>query len=354
MRLPNLALTLLVAFAIGSLIPLNVGAARVSVTYELSGTFGTFLSGPLGPLGTGQTTVAYEAANGLRIAPGPIHVQSFRFAQSVSATLFGDVLTGAMALSASASAPGTLTTGGLVSVYPAMGSLTGNLHCSGATCFLVGLTPSVTNPLTTPLAGIFAGGTLSGTAGPLNLFATIGTFGGVPLTINITGLEVNRGRFTGQPDLVSVCHKGAPISVAEPAVAAHLGHGDIAGDCGSVQGALTPCGGGASDVWEFSVDAGQTITLAADTVDAATAADLFLFGSCASGDSFSGDDDFACTFPPPAFACPAATFVASASSTCTVSVSSFGSCADLGTANYLLTVEGDGAGLPLTLVGDDI
>jgi hypothetical protein len=217
--------------AFGGLIPLQVSAAQVAVTYELSGTLGTFLTGPLGPPGSGQTTIVYDSEKGLSIAPGAIHLQSFTFAQSLNASLFGDFLTGAAGISGNASAPGNLTTGGFFTVFPGSGNLTGNVHCTGATCFLVGLTPSVTNLLSATLTGIFASGTLSGTGGPLNIFATFGTFGGIPISANLTGLEVDRGRITGQPDLVSVCHKGAPISVSDAAVAAHLAHGDALGDC---------------------------------------------------------------------------------------------------------------------------
>jgi hypothetical protein len=199
-------------------------------------------------------TVVYEKEKG-RIAPGAIHVKSFNFAQSLNATLFGDVLTGAVGFSANASAPGTLTTGGYFSVFPGSGLLTGNVHCSGATCFVVGLTPSVTNPLTTPLTGIFASGNLSGTGGPVNIFATFGTFGGIPISVNLTGLEVNR---SAAPAPVTICHRPdnlsgwEQISIGAAAVDFHLRNhddavpGGVTTESGTSLGAdcepVPPCG----------------------------------------------------------------------------------------------------------------
>jgi len=122
---------------------------------------------------------------------------------------------------------------------------------------------------------------------------------------------------------------------------------------GPVTEDLSPCF--ANDFWEFDVTAGQTVFIEADTVDAATAADLCFFGNCGGVDFFGADDDFSCTFPPPAFSCPRDTFVATTSGTCTVEVRTCSSaCADPGMANYSLTVQRDGSFADLTLVGDDL
>ncbi len=95
--------------------------------------------------------------------------------------------------------------------------------------------------------------------------------------------------------------------------------GECQTDCecpvGPVTEDLSPCFRG--DFWEFDVMAGQIVFLEADTVDAATAADLCFSGNCPSV-SFFGDDDFACTFPPPEFSCPRDAFVAITSGTCIV------------------------------------
>jgi hypothetical protein len=115
---------------------------------------------------------------------------------------------------------------------------------------------------------------------------------------------------------------------------------------------LSPCD--ARDFWEFDVTAGETVYIEADTVDAATAADLCFWGNCPA-DSFSGDDNFSCTFPPPSYSCPRDTFVATASGTCTLQVRTCSSaCFDSDTANYDLTVELDGINAMLTLTGDDL
>jgi hypothetical protein len=117
---------------------------------------------------------------------------------------------------------------------------------------------------------------------------------------------------------------------------------------------LTTCIPPVFDTWEFDVTAGQSVFLQADTVDAATAADLCFDGNCASVDFFSGDDDVFCTFPPPDFRCPEATFVATTSATCSVDVTLCSSaCSDPTTANYGLRVTVDGVGGFLTLVVDD-
>ena len=110
-----------------------------------------------------------------------------------------------------------------------------------------------------------------------------------------------------------------------------------------------------ADIWEFQVTSGETVSLIADTVDAATAADLCFLGGCLpSLDSFFGDDEFACTFPPPVFACPSDSFVATADATCTVSVEDCGlPCSDPNTANYVLDVTRNGSPALLTLIQDD-
>jgi hypothetical protein len=62
------------------------------------------------------------------------------------------------------------------------------------------------------------------------------------------------------------------------------------------------------DDYAFESQAGTHITVTVDTVSAATAFDIEACladtpdGSCLPG--LQGDDDFSCTFPPPAFGCP--------------------------------------------------
>jgi hypothetical protein len=124
---------------------------------------------------------------------------------------------------------------------------------------------------------------------------------------------------------------------------------------GPVSEDLTPCSPSTTDVWEFYVTVGSAIDIAADTGDATTAADLCFNGTCLGQGTFGGDDEMSCTFPPPSYACPASSFVALDSGLCTLGMTlCSASCTDLATANYVLSVTGDGFPLALTLVGDDM
>jgi hypothetical protein len=117
---------------------------------------------------------------------------------------------------------------------------------------------------------------------------------------------------------------------------------------------LTSCFPETIDTWVFDVGAGESIDIRADTVDAGTAADLCISGSCASGDTFFADDNVACTFPPPSFACPQSVFVASGAGQCTVQVTlCSAACANPATANYQLRVKHDGVDAAVALVVDD-
>jgi sugar lactone lactonase YvrE len=104
------------------------------------------------------------------------------------------------------------------------------------------------------------------------------------------------------------------------------------------------------DEWDLAVQAGVPVTLAADTVDVATAADLCFEVTCPGQAVVSGDDEMPCTFPVVSAACPQKTFVPPATGTCGVRVALCSrSCADDGRARYALRVSG---GVP-TLVNDD-
>ena len=86
-----------------------------------------------------------------------------------------------------------------------------------------------------------------------------------------------------------------------------------------------------------------------------TAADLRFSGDCGPR-MIIGDEEIACTFPPPAFQCPEFEFRATANATCTVHIDIFAgpqACASLEAANYVLTVEADDAPVDLTLIRDD-
>lgn len=135
------------------------------------------------------------------------------------------------------------------------------------------------------------------------------------------------------------------VSAAPAPVTAQTGMGSLPCDA-------TSSGEERQDVWAFEADAGAVVTVSVDTVDAATAFDpgLSLAGedTCWLG---GVDDAFSCTYPPPAFGCPAATFTAPASGTYYALVAAFVSCAG-DTAGYEIGVEGARPG-SLTQRADD-
>jgi hypothetical protein len=127
-------------------------------------------------------------------------------------------------------------------------------------------------------------------------------------------------------------------------------------------GVIAPCDPALIDAWSFDVRSGDDVFIAVDTTSALTAADMEIRGICDGKDRFFGDDDFLCTFPPPQFSCPAAAFVASARSTCTVDVSPAlasldpptGSCTDTLRAEYSVSVLVNGQPAVIALVREGV
>jgi hypothetical protein len=134
----------------------------------------------------------------------------------------------------------------------------------------------------------------------------------------------------------------------------------------SVDEDVAPCATGIGDRWTFAVEQGTWVTIAADTVDAATAAKLALEGTCSWTGPYSlfrAATGSPCTFTPPndpnpGYGCPSLGFIAPAEGTCTVTVGVFPrldvgdgtGCNDPTRARYRLSVAGSG----LNLVGDDV
>jgi hypothetical protein len=109
------------------------------------------------------------------------------------------------------------------------------------------------------------------------------------------------------------------------------------------------------DRFVFFAQSGQQVYVNADTVDAATAADLRLRVRRPDGSElYEADDDFECTYPPPSYSCPEHTFSADANGLYTVEiyVGMSESCTDYSRANYALTVEIDETAAELILVKD--
>jgi cysteine-rich repeat protein len=146
-----------------------------------------------------------------------------------------------------------------------------------------------------------------------------------------------------QPGLGEECEIGDPGTCTSV----------CSGACSCITEDLTTCSPRVTDLWEFPVTAGASVRVAADTADAATAADLCFSGSCGST-TFGADDNTPCTFPPPSYACPTSTLTAPADGVCTFNLTLCSSaCRDPATANYLLDVQVSGAPVTPTLLQDD-
>jgi len=110
------------------------------------------------------------------------------------------------------------------------------------------------------------------------------------------------------------------------------------------------------DDFAVFVAQGESVYLHADTVDAATAADLRLRVRAPGGrELHEADDDVACTFPPPEYSCPAHRFTAAATGLYVVEVyvGRRERCADTQRVNYRLTVTTDEAPADLICVRDN-
>lgn len=119
------------------------------------------------------------------------------------------------------------------------------------------------------------------------------------------------------------------------------------GGTSPVEGSLGSCGYGVRDVYRVYAEEGDDIYVQADTVDGATASDLCIEVYDTNGSSWLGafDDDFACTYPPPNWACPEGTLDnVSGQGFIEVHIRQCSSnCADPSNGEYQLTVERNGA-----------
>jgi len=109
------------------------------------------------------------------------------------------------------------------------------------------------------------------------------------------------------------------------------------------------------DQFAFFAEAGQAVFANADTMDAATAADLRLRIRRPDGTELhEADDDVACTHPPPAYSCPEYSFTADTSGLyyAEVYVGTSQSCFDHSLVNYQLTVKTNDQHSDLILVKD--
>jgi len=119
-----------------------------------------------------------------------------------------------------------------------------------------------------------------------------------------------------------------------------------------------PCDGSSGYDWYYSVDVwslatvpGETVSVTVDTTSSSTAFDPHMWINDGSSCALAyADDSFDCTYPPPKYSCPSASFTA-ADVAYEVVVASYGSCAGA-LGEYSLSI--DHARDPrLRLVGDD-
>jgi len=131
-----------------------------------------------------------------------------------------------------------------------------------------------------------------------------------------------------------------------------LGYGDKSPAQSNLQGCDHQ---GIQDRFAFFAKSGEDVHVKADTVDAATAADLRMRVSLPNMEELvEADDDFDCTFPPPAYSCPEHSFTAGEDGLyfAEVYVGSTEQCYDYSLVNYKLEVTVDGNHTDLILVKD--
>ena len=130
-----------------------------------------------------------------------------------------------------------------------------------------------------------------------------------------------------------------------------------AGGTESKTGSMGACGYGAAiDEYRMFVNSGDDLTIRADTLSAATTSDLCVQVYDTNGTSSLGsfDDNFECTYPPPAFRCPEGTitdvpttgFIFVRVNQCSTN------CADASNNEYELTVTRNGSPAVLMSTAD--
>jgi hypothetical protein len=125
--------------------------------------------------------------------------------------------------------------------------------------------------------------------------------------------------------------------------------GSVTGDIGCT---------GEYDVYRFTVNGAGSGQVTADTVSAATAADLAAFvldGSdlTTATNLGSGDDELTCTYPPPAYQCPQFVAEYPASGTYYVVIYAYADSCAGSSAGYVMTVEFNGTPVALASEAQD-
>jgi hypothetical protein len=179
-------------------------AGTTDITFNLTGTLITPF-GVAGPPGTGTAVLTFPTASASysHALSGAVHAQALNFAQSIF--LLGGGLVGNVAL-AGGSFTGNAVAGNM-GLNAALHVTAGFLHCNlGVTpCgTALGLPFSSVVPITSqPFAGALNGfaSVVSGVPGlaNFNITGNIGTLGGQPITLQLTGTEVSRTHPTPEP-----------------------------------------------------------------------------------------------------------------------------------------------------------
>jgi len=206
----KLALSLMAAMAVAGFAT-SASALTVNVTYAISSTIAIPGIAPVaGPPGSGTLTVQYlNGTIGGHIGAGPVHLLSFSLAQSIDffytpVAGFPLHFTGLANASVPGSAPGTVlpVLGSVGSIFlgPAIGSVTGFIHCNGPTFLcsssLINLPASVPQPISLSIPFGISGGVMAGlsvaSGGGINWSGTFLTFASQPVIGTFTGTEVSR------------------------------------------------------------------------------------------------------------------------------------------------------------------
>jgi len=120
-------------------------------------------------------------------------------------------------------------------------------------------------------------------------------------------------------------------------------------------GSLSACSYGAEvDIYAVPVTAGDSLHVRVDTISATTTGDMYLQILDTDGTTQigSGDDDFACTYPPPSFSCPETTITVPSTGLVFVVVDSLGSCVDPTNNGYVVDIDVNGVDQELIITND--
>ena len=197
-------LGLAVCVAVAGLAPAAHGLSmdityNVSATASLGGTAMGTITGTVGIRYTATGTPGQVTTSLGTVLHGPAHLLGGTLTGTFSAMVYGDTVTGSLTAIMPGSPPGTLKSVGSLS-FPAVNVIVnGLIHCTGATCGLVGLPQSLPVPLSSlfppVVVPVKVPGAAPGSALPKTLTwsaMSLGSMGSMPLTATVVATEINR------------------------------------------------------------------------------------------------------------------------------------------------------------------